>query len=400
MKLLIPQLFPFLLWLCGYGESHAPLRGSLRNQSPGLGEAEIPAGVVLGAVGASNNRHSDEMCNMEFSPLPDAKSRWKPFLVSSGGQSLALLLILNIHLLYPQALPQARYTLISLVSTPSPVSHEPQPVNPKLIPRIKPVETPVTEAHIQLPPLPKPPRTEVPVKAPAPDPKANSASLPALPKVQASMPRVIATNVFSTGSSAMPTTTRPASKVQTGGFGDPNGIPATGTPGKRANIAAKGSFDLPSGPGYGNGTGGSRGAPGIVASTGFGNGVAIGKGSGGVARQEIRQGSFGDVRPVAGAPKKPAAPAGPPTTPVEILSKPTPTYTEEGRRLKIEGEVKLEVVFTASGKVQLVRVLQGLGHGLDEAAKRAAEQIRFKPAQRDGQPVDSAATLRIIFQLA
>ncbi len=122
-------------------------------------------------------------------------------------------------------------------------------------------------------------------------------------------------------------------------------------------------------------------------------------GSGGMARREIHQGGFGDARPVEEAPRKKAAPVIP-TTPVEILSKPNPTYTAEGRQLKIEGEVRLEVVFTASGKVQVLRVLQGLGHGLDESAVRAAEQIRFKPAQREGQPVDSVATLRIIFQLA
>jgi TonB family protein len=199
----------------------------------------------------------------------------------------------------------------------------------------------------------------------------------------------------------MPTTTRPASQVQTGGFGDPNGIPATGTPGKRANIAGRGSFDLPSGPGYGNGTGGSRGVPGVVASAGFGNGIAIGGGTGGMGRREVRQGGFGDARaPVEDEPKKRLAANTSPLTPVEILYKPKPTYTEEGRRLKIEGEVRLEVIFTADGKVQVLRVLQGLGHGLDQAAVRAAEQIRFKPAQREGQAVDSAATLRIVFQLA
>ena len=56
--------------------------------------------------------------------------------------------------------------------------------------------------------------------------------------------------------------------------------------------------------------------------------------------------------------------------------------------------------FTASGEVHVVRILQGLGHGLDEQAVRAAEQIKFKPAQREGKPVDSNASLHIIFQLA
>jgi len=46
------------------------------------------------------------------------------------------------------------------------------------------------------------------------------------------------------------------------------------------------------------------------------------------------------------------------------------------------------------------RIVRGLGHGLDEAAVRAAQQIRFKPARRDGQPVDFPAVVHIVFQLA
>jgi TonB family protein len=92
--------------------------------------------------------------------------------------------------------------------------------------------------------------------------------------------------------------------------------------------------------------------------------------------------------------------AKPKLTPAEIISKPTPAYTEEARRLRIEGEVVLEVVFEASGKLHVVRVVRGLGHGLDENAVRAAEQIRFKPAMREGQPANSTAMLHIVFQLA
>jgi TonB family protein len=62
--------------------------------------------------------------------------------------------------------------------------------------------------------------------------------------------------------------------------------------------------------------------------------------------------------------------------------------------------VLLEVVLEATGRIHVVRVVRGLGHGLDDAAMRAAEQIRFKPATRDGQPSDSTAVLHIIFQLA
>jgi TonB family protein len=68
--------------------------------------------------------------------------------------------------------------------------------------------------------------------------------------------------------------------------------------------------------------------------------------------------------------------------------------------MRIEGEVLLEVVLGASGNLRVVRVVRGLGHGLDDNAVRAAQQIQFKPAMRNGQPADSTVVLHIIFQLA
>lgn len=88
------------------------------------------------------------------------------------------------------------------------------------------------------------------------------------------------------------------------------------------------------------------------------------------------------------------------TVSAEILDKPRPAYTEEARRLNVEGEVLLETVFEASGQARVVRVLLGLGHGLDEAAMAAARQIRFRPARRDGVPIDSSAVVHVVFQLA
>jgi len=85
---------------------------------------------------------------------------------------------------------------------------------------------------------------------------------------------------------------------------------------------------------------------------------------------------------------------------VQIIEKPHPVYTAEARELRIQGEVLLRVVFTVAGRVQVLGIERGLGHGLDEAATRAAEQIQFKPARRNGQAVDTAAVLHILFQLA
>jgi hypothetical protein len=50
--------------------------------------------------------------------------------------------------------------------------------------------------------------------------------------------------------------------------------------------------------------------------------------------------------------------------------------------------------------VHVLRVIHGLGHGLDENAIIAATGIRFRAATANGAPVDTIATVRITFQLA
>jgi TonB family protein len=245
-------------------------------------------------------------------------------------------------------------------------------------------------------------------------PKFESKLLNALPGPKAPT-KIIATNTFG-GSSATPTLDKIApSKVQTGGFGDPNGVAVNPNGRGKANIAAVGSFDLPPGPGYGNGTGGAKGVRGTVASAGFGNGVAV-QGRGGRGGEAVQGTNFGQ----AAAPEKHQAQAVTPvefakvaptearqvkpvaleSVPVAIQSKPKPEYTSEARQLKVEGEVLLNVVFAANGQIRVLNVVKGLGHGLDEAAQRAAQGVKFSPAKRDGQPVDSSAILHVIFQLS
>jgi TonB family protein len=68
--------------------------------------------------------------------------------------------------------------------------------------------------------------------------------------------------------------------------------------------------------------------------------------------------------------------------------------------LKIEGDVVLKVRFTAAGQVQILGVISGLGHGLDQQAEIAAQHIRFKPATRDGHPVNEVSIIHVTFQMA
>jgi protein TonB len=75
-------------------------------------------------------------------------------------------------------------------------------------------------------------------------------------------------------------------------------------------------------------------------------------------------------------------------------------YTAEARRRGVEGEVLLEVVFSASGSLHINRVVKGLGYGLDDSALAAAQRIQFRPARRDGQPYDCATLVHMVFELA
>jgi TonB family protein len=179
-------------------------------------------------------------------------------------------------------------------------------------------------------------------------------------------------------------TSQAAATVTTGGFGSTAAAPrdaATGT--------------ITTG-GFGSTAASPRGATaGAVKTGGFGSEAPAPRR---VANGEVQTAGF-DQR--ANAPAQPTVAATKPVDrPVEIVFKPTPEYTEEARNARIEGTVSLELEFTAAGDVRVLRVVRGLGHGLDEAAQRAALRMRFKPAQSDGRPVDSRATVHITFRLS
>jgi TonB family protein len=337
-----------------------------------------------------------------FSLLPKAPAPWNEFVLSTGVQACAIALLISIRVLHPGIVsaPEHTYRSVQLVSTPRAVDHKPQPL--REIPKtayLAQADAPTQTLRIAAPRPRDPGRV---ADTPAPVVLIAASKLEHLPAATAPVvPKVVATNVFSTGSSATPTTSRDAAHVQTGGFGDPNGIPAKATTGRAINIAAAGSFDLPAGGGIGNGRGGTQGVRGVIASTGFGNGNASGEGPTRLSAQAAQAAGFGDANaatpvPVRAKPELSSAPL----SPAEIISKPFPVYTQEARTLRIQGEVLLEVVLGASGDLHVVRVVRGLGYGLDDNAVKAAEQIRFRPAMRNGQAADSTVVLHIIFQLA
>jgi TonB family protein len=80
-----------------------------------------------------------------------------------------------------------------------------------------------------------------------------------------------------------------------------------------------------------------------------------------------------------------------------IYKIPHPGYTLDALRYKVEGAVRLEVLFGSNGAIQHAFVVRGLGFGLDEEALRAAREIEFKPGEIGGQPASMWMGVEILF---
>lgn len=347
--------------------------------------------------------------------LPDEKGRFGSFglslVVNVAVTAIAAVLgISHVHqmkklaenttmLVFPVEQPKPEIPPVPKVKLPPPPKVQLEA--PKIeLPKPKPVVEPPKVAEIKMP-------EQAPVMAPAPPKRVMPPPQPKLGLFTSSHPTMVANN-----------TQKPSTK--TGGFGDPQGVHPNPNASRPATIAAAGSFagtpgvgepgagaarrgsvhGVEFGSGVANGVPGGRDTHGTVASAGFGQGVVGGTGKpggkgGAIATSGLGGTGIGQVTP--SAPKQQQTGQ---FTSVVLLNKPRPGYTEEARRLKIEGDVTLQVRFTAAGQVQVLRVVSGLGYGLDELAQDAARRIQFKPAMRDGRAVDEVTVIHVTFQLA
>jgi TonB family protein len=143
---------------------------------------------------------------------------------------------------------------------------------------------------------------------------------------------------------------------------------------KPTGLPESASLTPSAGPGDGAGMGtGSRGG------MGPGNGPGVGEGQDGNAGGNNR--SIGIGRPNS-AVHQTAVDQRP-----VLLNQPRPLFTEEARKNKIQGVVRVRILVDASGAVKEVVLTRGLPDGLNEQAIKAAYQMHFKPAIKNGQPV-------------
>jgi protein TonB len=149
------------------------------------------------------------------------------------------------------------------------------------------------------------------------------------------------------------------------------------------------AFGLPNGvlgpPSNGMGAGGGVGDKGKGGGAGDGDGRGYDKGKGGGTGGDEFNGVY---RPGSGGV----------TLPIPIY-KPEPEYAEEARKAKYQGTVQLYVEIDATGRTRNMKVLHGLGLGLDDKAMEAVAKWKFKPGTKDGKPVPVMALIDVVFRL-
>jgi protein TonB len=113
---------------------------------------------------------------------------------------------------------------------------------------------------------------------------------------------------------------------------------------------------------------------------GSGNGAGLGAGSGG--------NTGGGLRKIGGGVSAPV-----------LLYQVEPQFSEEARKAKAAGNVVVNLWVDDKGNPTHVRVLRGVGMGLDEKAVEAVKQYRFKPAMEGGKPVTVEMNIEVNFQI-
>lgn len=139
---------------------------------------------------------------------------------------------------------------------------------------------------------------------------------------------------------------------------------------------------------------------GVVAVAGIPHGVPGGTGPLNSTGRVAGPVNLGQAAPVRTA-REVAPPASAQIKAPKVLYKPKPVYTAEALQMHLEGVVRVHIRVLPNGAVEVLGVTNGLGHGLDESAKRAVLATRFEPAtDASGHPVAWDGIVNVAFQLA
>jgi TonB family protein len=332
----------------------------------------------------------------DFGVLKDGARSRGAFFASMAMNLLAAALVIVVgSVVKKTVMPTDRVSV--LVAPPV----EPKPPAPRIVPPkvqpelVKPVEVAKIEPpKVELPPEVKPmvaavPKVNLAPPAPAkveppPAPKAVSlaASAAAVPNKD-----VRPSPVRLGSDSPVKAATGPAVAAVNLAAGAPR-MPA----GNTGNGPASKDVKLGSGAPASGKMNGRDAAPVAVSGLAMGVSGGLGAGAHGPVVVQIAP-SQKQLQPVERAAVIPPLSKAPVVTYV-----PKPVYSAEAKAMRLEGDVTVNVRLLAKGSVEVVGVVRGLGHGLDQAALDAAQGIRFRPAtDAAGQPIDFPTVVTVHF---
>lgn len=283
------------------------------------------------------------------------------------------------------------------VPKPPPPPPKPLPPTPTPPPKIKPIVMP--DAPPDPKPLPTPVAKPTPVLLPPAPPKKVDPP-PAPVKVNLA----VATAASIPNHDANPSPVRLGSptnplKSLTGAAASPINLGNAGMPGMKASNSGNGpnstKVNLGSGSPNGSNLHGHDNASQPVV------GVKLGvPGGTGPLHQPIQAQAVSIGVPPPPPPAHNTVQTLSSATPPKILYKPTPVYTDEAKALHLEGKATVSVIFHANGTMEVIGLVHGLGHGLDDSALQAARGVRFQPAMdAGGRPIDFPTQIIITFAL-
>jgi len=284
---------------------------------------------------------------------------------------------------------------------------KPEPVKPKVVPpKPKLPDLPKIEPKITVPQIVKLPEPPKPVIAKMEEVKPILA--PPAPKKIVAMAAPVAVSLAHPQAASVVNNDPHPTAVQIGHpdmpFKDPKG-PAVSAVNLNSGFPGMNAANTGHGPpatkvvlGNGSPGGTTIKGNGVIAAVGIPKGVPGGTGTG--PARAVGQVSLGQTPPPP-APKAATVATAVGGSPAKVTAKPRPEYTEEARQLHIEGTVTLKIRVMPDASVQVLSVISGLGHGLDESAKRAIMATKFVPAtDSTGHPIAWDGIVNVAFQLA
>ena len=341
----------------------------------------------------------------DFGVLNDGK-RSKGAAAASIAINVTLLALVIILGLVIKESPRVAKEVATLTLPPPPPPEKPVPKPPPI--KIKPVPPmPVPPPKVKLPPPPPMPIPPDVKPLPTPQPKPVLAP-PTPPQAVTPPPAPVKVNLGVATAASVPNHDLHPSAVRLGVATNPL-KPLDGPAVSNVSLGNAGM------PGMNKGNTGN-GPPATAVNLGSGSpngkmggkdnaaqpvrGIALGYGTGPVNGK-----NYAPVKAVALGTPPPAAAERPATvasisaaTPPKITFKPEPVYTQDAKDHHIEGDAVVKVVFRANGSIEVIGLVRGLGHGLDDPALQVARGIRFHPAlNAAAEPVDFPTNVIIHF---